>query len=623
MAHRITRWPVPENVVGRLASWANKEPARVAFRFIRNSGLETEDVTFGALHARAMSVAIELVRRHGRGNRALIALPQGLDFITAFLGCLYAGAIAVPVHVPRRNRHLDRFVGIARNCGARFAFASDELRLDLERGLAPGEWGELTWLSAAGGQAGPVRWDAPYIDPNTPAFLQYTSGSTAEPRGAVVTHGNLEHNLGLLSAYDDSPPADQVVVSWLPLFHDFGLISGMLGPVFHGATAVLMAPATFLNDPLIWMRAIARFRGTYSAAPNFALDLCVARATAEEVARLDLNSLRCVMVGAEPILPGTLERFARAFAPAGFRFEALRPGFGLAEATLIVTGAKRGQPAVIRSFGRAKLQENRAEPGEAADGQVRLVSSGRAAAGTGLLIVDPETRRPLEESAVGEIWVSGPSVARGYWRSPEASGETFLAWLPDGNGPFMRTGDLGFLDSGELFVTGRLKDLIIIGGANHYPQDIEITARAAHPALHDAAGAAFGILGDAGEELAVVHEINLGHRNADPAEVFGALRQAVSEQHQLAVVHGALVRFGSLPKTTSGKIRRRKAREIFLSGALESYFSTDKPAAISGPVPSPAGHAMSAADFERLRAAVARVLGISPDALDPNAPLLQ
>ena len=605
---------------------AREKPAAAAFRFIRGPDFTTDDLTYAALRARALGLAQALLAHHAEGSRVLLVLPPGPDYIAGFLGCLYAGAIAVPIYPPRRNRPPERFATVARNSAARFALADADVRRQVETTLAPELLRELglTWLEPADGTAAPADWLLPYVDPDTPAFLQYTSGSTADPKGVVVTHGNLEHNIGLIAEPFGMNAADVLGLSWLPPFHDLGLIGNLLAAVDHGVTEVIMTPQAFLADPLGWLRAVSHFRATSSAAPNFAYELCAARATPELVARLDLSAWRTAFNGAEPIRPATLEKFARIFAPSGFRAEAQCPGYGLAEATLAVSAQPRGRGAVSAGFDRAALGQHRVQPSTDDTQSVRLAGSGVVLGGQAVLIVDPETRRACAADGIGEIWVAGASVAHGYWANPEATRETFEAHtVPDGAGPFLRTGDLGFLHEGQLFVTGRRKDLIIIGGTNHYPQDIEHTALTAHPALSEAAGAAFAVAGEDGESLAVVHEINLGHRDANFAAVAAALRAAISEEHQLAVTHLALVRFASLPKTSSGKIQRRRSRELFLAGQLDAYLTTGAAGAQIPAAATPAGDSpLSAEEYSRLHAGIAQVLALGPAALDPAAPLL-
>ncbi|MEY2882164.1 MAG: hypothetical protein RLZZ15_4544 [Verrucomicrobiota bacterium] len=625
MASRLPSPRVPRTVLHQLDRHAAGKPEAAAFRFVRAPDFSTDDVSFAALRGHALRIAQALRARHAEGRRVLLALAPGADYLAAFLGCLYAGAIAVPIYPPRRNRPPERFIAVARNCAADFVVADAETRRQIEAALGPEVRAalDLAWLEPAGEAGAPAEWALPYLAADTPAFLQYTSGSTAEPKGVVVTHGNLEHNLALIAEPFGMNTAEVLALSWLPPFHDLGLIGNLLAAVHHGVTEVILTPQAFLRDPLSWLRAIAHFRATSSAAPNFAYDLCVARATPEVVAALDLSCWKTAFNGAEPIRPATLARFAATFAPCGFAAGAMCPGYGLAEATLVVSAQPRGPGPLVADFDRAALGRHRVEP-STGPGAIRLAGSGVVLGGQRVLVVDPDTRRACAADGVGEIWVAGPSVARGYWANPEATKETFRARTkPDGAGPWLRTGDLGFLREGQLFITGRQKDLIIVGGNNHYPQDLEVTARAAHPALAEAAGAAFALAGEDGESLAVAHEINLQHRDADFAAVAAALRAAISAEHQLAVTHCALVRFGSLPKTSSGKIQRRRCRELFLAGGLDAYLTTGA-AGARVPVATITAEAagLPAAELARLHAGIARVLALTPAALDAAAPLL-
>jgi acyl-CoA synthetase (AMP-forming)/AMP-acid ligase II/acyl carrier protein len=647
MSQRIPVPPAPLTLMRRLDRHAREKPQAIAFRFIRSPDFSSDDLSFAALRARALGIAQALRQRHAEGSRVLLVLPPGLDYIASFLGCLYAGAIAVPIYPPRRNRPPERFATVALNSTARFAIARPDVRQQIESTLSPTLLRDidLTWLTPDGELGNGEAWALPYVDTDTPAFLQYTSGSTAEPKGVVVTHGSLAHNISLLEEPFDMAAADVLALSWLPPFHDLGLIGNLLAAVHHGVTEVLMSPQAFLGDPLSWLRAISHFRATASAAPNFAYDLCASRATPAALETIDLHCWKTAFNGAEPIMPATLERFARTFAPCGFSPNAFCPGYGLAEATLVVSAQRRGTGAIVAGFDREELRQHRVQPTDDSARGTRLVGSGVVLGGTEaiattsegkngsamnsrphrVLIVDPDTRRLCAPNAVGEIWVSSPSVAPGYWANSEATRETFRARLqPAGEGPFLRTGDLGFLHAGQLFVAGRRKDLIIIGGTNHYPQDIELTARAAHPALAEAAGAAFSIMSDDGETLAVVHEINLQHRSADFPAVAAALRSTISETHQLAVTHFALVRFASLPKTSSGKIQRNRCRELFLAGGLDAYITTQtETARVALPAPGVGESPLSSDDFKRLHAGIARILAITSATLDPDAPLLQ
>ncbi len=617
----------PRALMQQVDAHARVKPSAWVFRFIQNSNLDTVDLTFGELRRRALRVAQALRRRHAEGNRVLLILPPGPDYIATFIGCLYAGAIAVPIYPPERRKAPVRFLAVARDAAARFVVAEPEARERVESLVGPAVLEALgtEWLSPDGEDGAPEDWELPYFDARTPAFLQYTSGSTSEPKGVVVTLGNLEHNFALLDPYWAVSRESGPALTWLPPFHDMGLIGNLLAAVHHGLPLVVMTPQAFGRDPLLWPRAMSHFGASSSVAPNFAYDLVASRATPELVATLDLKGWAIAMNGAEPILPGTLERFTRVFAPAGFKAQAHCPVYGLAEGTLVVSGKTLGETPVERHFDRTALANGRVKVAKAGPKALAMASSGEVLGDQRLVVVDPETRQPCVAGTVGELWLAGGSVARGYWGNRELTQEVFRATiLPTGEGPFLRTGDLGFLHEGQLFVTGRLKDLIIIAGKNHYPQDLELTMRAAHPALATGAGAAFSIDGLWGEELALVNEVGLDYRNTDFAEVESAVRQAVAREHELAVAHCVFVKLATLPKTSSGKIRRHRCRAQFLANELKAHHHSGEPVVrpeVDRPEPAPL--ALPVTEQQRLMAVVARVLEIEVAELDPDRPLLE
>jgi 8-amino-7-oxononanoate synthase len=504
------------------------------------------------------------------GERALLLYPPGLEFISAFFGCLYAGVVAVPVYPPRRNRSLARIQAIADDAEARVALTTDVVlrRVDPLIDETP-HLKQLTWLATC--HAPPSieeRWEAPAIHGDTVAFLQYTSGSTGSPKGVILNHVNLLHNSALI-AYAFEHTRSGLGVFWLPSYHDMGLIGGILQPLYAGRPNVLMSPMAFLQKPYRWLSAITRFRGTASGGPNFAYDLCIRKITAEQKATLDLSTWQAAFNGAEPVHGDTIERFCETFGPCGFRREAFYPCFGLAEATLIVSGGFVRKPPAIRSFDAAALARNQIVNGRSGNAGLRaLVGCGQSMPDQEILIVDPDTRTRCAPDRIGEIWVRGPSVAPGYWRQPEASEATFRAFLQGSDeGPFLRTGDLGFMQDGELFVTGRIKDLIILRGVNVYPQDIEKTVESSHPYLLPNGGAALTVQSDGQERLVIVQEVERRRREGlDGA--FEAIRRAVSREHEMPVDAIVLVQAGSIPKTSSGKIQRHACRQGFLDGTL-------------------------------------------------------
>jgi len=574
-------------IVDLLRQRAAYRPHDRAFTFLVDGEHEELSITYAELDRKARAVGAWLMDRGMTGKRALLLYPSGLDFIAAFMGCLYGGAIAVPAYPPRKNRSVERIEAIAADADAAVALTTRDVVDRLENlGATAPSLEHLTWqVDSELDLAWADRWDRPDIDGDTLAFLQYTSGSTGTPKGVMLAHENLLHNsLRIMQAFEIT--RSQSGVFWLPSFHDMGLIGGILVPLYGGKFNVLMSPVAFLQKPLRWLQAISRYRATISGGPNFAYELCVRKTTPEQRAALDLSSWSLAFNGAEPVRAETIDAFCEAFAMSGFRREAFYPCYGLAESTLMVTGGMKFEPPVIRSFDAAAIETGAAvaRPDNAAAAR-RLVGSGRELDGQDVLIVDPQTSEPLPPGRVGEIWVSGPSVAQGYWNRAEETQATFGAMLaePDAAapsqavarwrpnpGPYMRTGDLGFFDNGELFVTGRLKDLIIIRGRNHYPQDLELAVEQATPLVRAGSLAAFAVDHEGRERVVVVAELERGRR--DRAEItagFETIRSRLAREHEVAVEAIVFVRPNSVPKTSSGKIQRHACRRQFLEGTLE------------------------------------------------------
>jgi acyl-CoA synthetase (AMP-forming)/AMP-acid ligase II len=409
-------------------------------------------------------------------------------------------------------------------------------------------------------------WEYPIISEVTPAFLQYTSGSTSSPKGVMLSHSNLLSNLSLIKNAIDCTPESQFV-SWLPPYHDMGMIAAILEPLYAGASAVLMSPTTFLQRPLCWLRTISRYRATVSGGPNFAYDLCMRKTRPEQLMNVDLSCWKTAFTGAEPVRADTLARFYEAFAPYGFRAQAFYPCYGLAEGTLFVTGGQNDEIPVVKTFQASGLENNLAivlDNGHS--GGRPLVGCGTNLPGQRIAIVKPDDLTECLQGEIGEVWVSGPSVAQGYWERPLETEQTFRAFLASTHeGPFLRTGDLGFIHDNQLFITGRLKDLIIVDGQNHYPQDIELTVEKSHPAIRPSCCAAFAVELGGRERLVVVVEIERQYRTLNQDEIIKTVRQAVAEQHELLVERVLVIKPGSLPKTSSGKIQRYACRSDFLA----------------------------------------------------------
>ncbi|MCA9261148.1 MAG: AMP-binding protein, partial [Planctomycetales bacterium] len=412
-----------------------------------------------------------------------------------------------------------------------------------------------------------AQWRRPDVHGETLAFLQYTSGSTGTPKGVMLNHANLMHNSAMITyAFEHSRSGSGCF--WLPLYHDMGLIGGLLQPIYMGRPNTLFSPTHFLQKPVRWLQAVSQSGATISGGPNFAYDLCVEKVTAEQKRTLDLSRWSLAFNGAEPVRADTMRRFADAFAECGFRYEAFYPCYGLAEATLIVAGGYKQVAPVVQKFDIASLEQHRVVSVEReTEGARALVGSGGNLLDQTIVIADPETLEPCGENEVGEVWVNGPSVAQGYWRRPEQTQETFQARLANGRGPFLRTGDLGFLREGELFVTGRLKDLIILRGVNYYPQDIEASVESAHQGVKIGAGAAFTVGEEARERLVIVQE-TVRRRDLDFGEIIDAIRRKVAQDHEVAVEAVVLLKTGSIPKTSSGKIQRHACVAGYQAGTL-------------------------------------------------------
>lgn len=561
-------------LVDLLQHRACHQPTRPAYTFLLDGESEEIQLTYSQLHHQARAIAAWLQTRQSPGARVLLLYPPGLEFIAAFFGCLYAGCVAVPAYPPRLNRSMARLQSIVADAQAGVVFTTGQILDKIERRLTHlPDLAALQWLATDSLNNDAANlWQPPSIGSNTLAFLQYTSGSTATPKGVMVTHHNLLHNQQLIQTSFQHTEQD-VFVGWLPLYHDMGLIGNVLQPLYVGASCILMSPMAFLQKPLRWLQAITHYKATTSGGPNFAYDLCVRRITPEQRNSLNLSSWRLAFNGAEPVRAETLERFSKAFESCGFQPEAFYPCYGLAEATLMVSGGSKTAAPVTCTVQGPALARNRvvAAGPESKNNSQTLVSCGQTLLNQQIVIVDPQTRAPCSPGRVGEIWVSGPSVAQGYWNNPTETARTFEAYLAgSGQGPFLRTGDLGFLKNGELYITGRLKDLIVIRGRNYYPQDIEQVAEQSHPALRPGCGAAFSIEANNEERLALVYEVKREHRrDVDIDQVARAVRGAVADNFELPLYAFVLVKTATVPKTTSGKIQRHRCRAQFLADELD------------------------------------------------------
>lgn len=627
----------PENAtfVDVCRARAAAQPGEWIYTFLDDAG--DQSLTYAELDAGARAVAALLQRHLSPGDRALLLYPPGRDYALGFLACLYAGVVAVPAYPPdpmRLGRTLPRLQALVADCGARVALTTTFIA-DMVEPLTEGapDLRALRWLPTdAVPPSEAEAWRAPALDGNTVAFLQYTSGSTGTPRGVVLRHRHLLHNSWLIARGFEASP-HPVGVLWLPPYHDMGLIGGLLQPLFRDIPTVLLPPMSFLQRPMGWLEAVSRFGGTVCGAPNFAFDLCVRKSTPEQRAALDLSRWEVAFCGAEPVRADTLDRFAEAFAPAGFRREAFYPCYGLAEGTLIVSGGARSAVPVVQRFARDGLLHGEAKPPQKDAAETVLVGCGQALGDQDVRVVDPQTCRPCEPGRVGELWVRGPSVADGYWQRPEETERTFHGRLAgSGEGPYLRTGDLGVLDGGEVFITGRLKDLLVLRGRNFYPQDLEHSAERSHAGVRPGCGAAFAVEVEGEERLVLVQEVSAKVASADSAaEVVTNIRAALGDIHGLATHAVVLITAGSLPKTSSGKVQRRATREAFLAGTLDVVLAwreaggeASRGAAVSvSSAATPVKPEASDDVLTVLKARVAVLLGVPESSLDVDAPLTQ
>jgi acyl-CoA synthetase (AMP-forming)/AMP-acid ligase II len=562
---------------------AARTPQRVAFRFLTDATGDGLVLTDGELDRRARVVAAALLSAGVGGERVLLVFPPGLDFIVALVGACYAGCAAVPVqplYPGRVDRAGARLAGVIADASPAAVLTTTTL-LEAFAGFDdrfPG-WRHVRVITTDTLDPAVVADPSPSMGPDTAALVQYTSGSTSAPRGVVVTHRSLLHNAEAIRRAFQVGPADRAVL-WLPPHHDMGLIGGIIQPLYAEFEMILMSPLTLLQRPLRWLQAIARWRATVSGGPNFAFDLAVTRTTPEQREALRLETWTKAFTGAEPIRADTLDRFAEAFAPAGFRRSSFHPCYGLAEATLIVTGGGVNAPVVFNADPQG-LEQRQARPASGPVTGRRIIGCGRAVHELQVAIVDPDSRVACEDGAIGEVWVAGTSLASGYWQAPEETAKTFHARIAGGGDtPFLRTGDLGFLRDGELFVTGRIKHLIIIDGRNHYPHDIEATAEKSHAAVRPSSAAAFAVEEDGHERLIVAVEVDRGvlrgdtqpgaEESPEQREIIQAIRRAVTEAHDVPVQAVMLLPPGGVPRTSSGKIQRHLCRQAYASRAYQA-----------------------------------------------------
>ena len=578
-------------LVDLLQDRASSRPDRVVYNFLVDGETEEVSLTYGQLEREAKAIAAHLQSFTVPQERVLLLFPAGLDYITAFFGCLYAGLTAIPAYPPRPNRSLNRIHNILKNAQTNIALTSTDTLQGLERQLEnTPELRSLRWIATdAIDKTAGSHWRRPFISQDDIAFLQYTSGSTAEPKGVKIAYKNLLHNLEAIHRCFRHSTRSKGVI-WLPPYHDMGLIGGVLQPLYGDFPVTLMSPLMFLQNPLRWLKAISRYGATTSGGPNFAYDLCVRKFKPEQLRGLDLSTWQVAFNGAEPIDHQTLLQFSKTFAPYGFDYSAFYPCYGMAEATLIISGGSTNAAVVTKTVKGKALEQNRIQPADIDEPHPRtLVSCGRSLIDQKLAIANPETLVSCQPGEVGEIWVSGSSIAEGYWRQPEITEATFNAYLKDTReGPFLRTGDLGFIDNGELFFTGRLKDMIVIKGRNHYPHDIEKTVEETTSLIRPSCVASFSVEIKGEEKLIVLAEVERRYWSSNRSqtksktntsisseetvsvkELTQSIRREVSKNHDLQVYTTLLLKPGTLPKTSSGKIQRHACRTEFLANAIE------------------------------------------------------
>ncbi|CAM2005619.1 AMP-binding protein [Acanthopleuribacter pedis] len=558
------------NLVTRLRDLADNQGEKPAFDFLNEQSLETTQLRFSDLDLRARAVA-GAIQQAGIRERALLLFDRPGDFVGTFFGCLYAGVVPVPAYPPTANpAHWQRLERIAVDAAVDGLLSSSKLLPAIESALQHKPTFSRVRLLAVDSldDSAASFWQPPTLSGDSLAFLQYTSGSTGDPKGVQVTHANLMANIGTFGR-EFGFHRESHMVSWLPLFHDMGLIGCMLGPAIVGCRAFLMSPTSFIKNPVRWLQSITRFGGTISGGPNFAYDLCSHKITEEQQAALDLSTWEVAFNASEPIRAATLKRFAKRFAAAGLRGSALKPSYGLAEATLFVCGVATNSLAETRTVSAKALAANQTapEPVDAAD-RLELVASGRINRDQQVRIVAPESLETRPDGEIGEIWVQGSGVTLGYRNRPEQNQRDFAAHTAEGDGPYLRTGDLGFVQAGSLYVTGRIKDLLIFNGRNLYPSDIEHTVERTAPGLRPGCGAAVSVAGEAGEELVILQEIAPRHFDESRADdTVQAIREKVWHLHGVQPVAVVLLPPKSIPKTSCGKLQRYQARRGFLDRA--------------------------------------------------------
>ncbi len=569
-----------------LTHWSEIQPEHKAYTMLDNNGVEESQITYGELQSQAKKIAQTLLASGLQSRNVILLYPPGIDFIVAFFGCLYAGVIPAPIHAPKRNRSNQKIASLVHSINAAAILVPDAQKETYHQILSKEEnWPEelpyivtdrLSDISSL------ATHELPNIDSLSLAFLQFTSGSTSLPKGVMITHGNCLSNLEMALSVTSATP-ESTFVSWLPHYHDLGLVAHLLHSFYGGSHCVILAPTTFVSRPIEWLRAITNYGGQYTGAPNFAYQLCVDKIRPEEQKDLDLSSLRMAINAAEPIHAQTLLDFSDKFAENGFKPRMFLPAYGMAEGTVFISSGTLEQEPVYLGIDLDILGKDNVAVKSNNDAHKKiLVGCGHAKLGEQMFIVDPQRNCEVPRYHVGEVWVSGPNIMAGYYQNPEATAKTLVS--PGSDRIYLRTGDLGFMDAdGELYITGRLKDLIIVNGVNYYPQDIEVCVEQAHEDIRSGCVIAFSVPGKTAEELVIVAELNKAgmtkmRQSGYLEELVEVVSSTIGETFELPLTHLTFLRIGRIPKTSSGKLQRQQCKQMFLQESLdvlESWMQSD------------------------------------------------
>ncbi len=558
-----------------------KNPDKILYRYIDNNLTELTVLSFSDVRNKAKRLACFLAKTYKPNTKVLMLYPSGLEFNIAFLACLYAKLIAVPAYPPRRNQKINRLKSIIDNSKASLVLCTLSTQKIIEGTFKEDSILKRMDLIVSDDLKLDLDLDTktnilPKIKTQDLAFLQYTSGSTGNPKGVMISHANILDNAKLIYYFCEHSEKS-TILSWLPHFHDMGLIGGVIQPIYGNFTSVFLAPVSFLQKPSVWLRAIDKYKANSSGGPNSAYDLCVQNIADEEIKGLDLSSWKVAINGAEPVNYNTINAFNKKFAKYGFKSSTFYPCYGMAESTLIITGVEAKEEIKTFRLKQDDLKDNKITKSIEEKGSKTLVSSGKAYPNQKLFIVDMETKSKLKEREVGEVWVQNPSVAKGYFQDEEKTKEDFCAFIKDTNeGPFLRTGDLGFLDNNELYICGRAKDLLIIRGRNYYPQDIEQIASLSHEGFAVNSCAAFSIDVGVSEKLVIVQEIKRTYlRKIDFELAKKILKESISQEFELQVYDIVFLKPGQILKTSSGKIQRRTNKKAYEDNLFKSLPNKD------------------------------------------------